>query len=283
VTWGATVHEKSGESQAFDLGLGEKKGIVVWDEDGPTSGVIQVSTFDMASVSGATPPRVISAAASDAESPRLIARGEGYWLAYIARSASDVDSDARYLAEEIGFRWIEVVPLDANGSPVAPPRAVTPQDGHVMVFDVAPTPDHGALLVFRYDDTPSGSSGGAVMRAVVHPSSTEPPAPLVVDDVGNGVPSLLDGWLSVLDAADQTRLSPLNATGEMTAPLGTEPDIGSGEPLAAIHGTVLVARPAGRAVKLAVLRCTPPAPGPESPPAAPAAQGVAGAARAGDR
>ena len=77
-----------------------------------------------------------------------------------------------------------------------------------MVFDVAPTPDNGALLVFRYDDTPSGSSGGAVMRAVVHPSSTEPPAPLVVEDVGNGVPSLLDGWLSVLDAADQPASRP---------------------------------------------------------------------------
>ena len=57
-----------------------------------------------------------------------------------------------------------------------------------------------------------------------------------MEDVGNGVPSLLDGWLAVLDAADQTRLSPLSATGEIAAPLATEPDIGSGEPLAAIHG-----------------------------------------------
>ena len=61
----------------------------------------------------------------------------------------------------------------------------------------------------------------------------------------------------------------------MTAPLATEPDIGSGEPLAAIHGTMLVARPSGRAVKLAVLRCV--APGdPRLPSAAPAPRAAPG-------
>jgi len=148
VTWGATVHERSGESQAFDIALGEKKGIVVWDEDGPTSGVIQVSTFDASTATNATPPRAISPASVDAESPRLVVRPGGYWLAYIARSGGgDVDTDARYIAEEIGFRWIEVVPLDANGSPIGSSRSITAKDGHVMVFDIAAAPDGAGLLV----------------------------------------------------------------------------------------------------------------------------------------
>jgi hypothetical protein len=257
VTWGATIHEQGGESQAFDVALGDKKGIVVWDEDGATSSVIQVSTFDTSTLSNATPPRTISRPLADAESPRLIARPGGYWLAYIGRSAGPEDSNNRAPAEDIGQRWIEVVPLDANGSPTALARAATPKDGHVMVFDMAAAPDGGAVLAYRYDDTPTGAPGGQVMRVVVHPTSIEPPSVLIEDEVGAGVPNLLPGWIAVLDAADVTRLAPLGADGQITASLNAEPDVGSGEPVAANANRLLVARPAGRAVKLVVLECRP--------------------------
>ncbi|HKQ68732.1 MAG TPA: hypothetical protein VJT73_05300 [Polyangiaceae bacterium] len=261
VTWGSTVHEKGGESLAFDIGLGEKKGIVVWDEDGPNVGLIQVSTFDVGTPANATPPRTISSATTDAESPRLLPReGGGYWLAYIARSGGEEDYDARYVAEEIGFRWIEVAQLDANGSPLSSPRAATPKDGHVMVFDMAEAPGGGATLVYRYDDTPSGSSGGNVMRVSVHPSVIDPPAVIVEGDVGPGVPTILPGWLAVLDAAEATKLAPIGPAGDLTAPLVAEPEVGSGEPLALGPGGVLVARPSGRSVKLAVVKCVAPAP-----------------------
>jgi len=256
VTWGATLHEKAGESQAFDVALGEKKGIVVWDEDGDASSAVQVSTFEASTLLNATPPRTISPPSADAESPRLAARpGGGYWLAYVARAGRSGDFDARYTAEDIGFRWIEVVPLDANGSPTGAARAATPKDGHVMVFDLAPAPEGGVLVAYRNDDTPSGSAGGEVMRVVVHPSTLDPPSVLVQDEVGAGVPNLLPGWIAVLDAAGTTRLAPLSALGEMTAPLSPEPDIGSGEPIAGSSDRLLVARPAGRAVKLVVLQC----------------------------
>ncbi|HEX9298463.1 MAG TPA: hypothetical protein VF881_21650 [Polyangiaceae bacterium] len=261
VTWGATLQEKTGESQAFDIALGEKKGIVVWDEDGPTSGVIQVSTFDVANVSNATTPRAISPPSVDAESPRLLPRGgAGYWLAYIARSAGGEDHDAQYVPEEIGFRWIEIVPLDGNGSPTTAPRAATPKDGHVMVFDIAPAPEGEALLVWRYDDSPTGSAGGEVMRTVVHSAHIDAPSVLVQGDVGAGVPGVLDGWVAVMDAAERTRLAPISPAGELTAPLSAEPEIGAGEPLAGGSEGLLVARPAGRAVKLMVLKCAPGAP-----------------------
>jgi hypothetical protein len=259
VTWGATLHERSGESQAFDIALGEKKGVVAWDEDTPNSGVIQVSTFDSATAGNATPARTISPTSADAESPRLVARPGGYWLAYISRSGGgEVDQDASYAAEDIGFRWIEVMPLDFNGSPTGASRAVTPKDGHVMVYDAAPAVDGGALLVWRYDDAPSGAAGGEVMRAVVRPGSVEPPSVLMQGDVGAGVPSLLNGWLAVMDAAETTRIAPINPSGEVVAALSAEPEIGSGEPLAGGSDAMLVARPSGRAVKLSVLRCAAP-------------------------
>jgi hypothetical protein len=262
VTWGATIHEQGGESQAFDVALGEKKGIVVWDEDGATSSIIQVSTFDAATLTNATPPRTISRPAADAESPRLVTRpGGGYWLAYIGRSTAPQDTDNPAPAEDVGFRWIELVALDANGSPTGPARVATPKDGHVMVFDIAPAPDGGALIAYRYDDTPTGAPGGQVMRVLVHPTSVDPPSVLIADEVGAGVPNLLPGWIAVLDAADVTRLAPIGLDGQIAAPLNPEPDVGSGEPIAGSSNRLLVARPSGRAVKLVVLECRPDAAG----------------------
>jgi hypothetical protein len=74
-------------------------------------------------------------------------------------------------------------------------------------------------------------------------------------DVGAGVPSLLNGWLAVMDAAETTRIAPINPAGEVIAPLSAEPEIGAGEPIAGGSEGMLVARPAGRAVKLSVLKC----------------------------
>jgi hypothetical protein len=258
VTWGATLHERGGESQAFDIALADKKGIVVWDEDGPTSSVIQVSTLDAATLTGATPARTISRPSADAESPRLAPRdGGGYWLAYIARGAGVAADDAGFVAEDVGFRWIEVVPLDANGSPVGAVRAATPKDGHVMVFDLAPAPDGAALVVYRAEESSTGAGGGQVMRAVVRPGAIDAPAVVAEDEVGAGAPTVLPGWIAVLSAAEVTRLAPLGPFGDLAAPLNAEPDIGSGEPIASSRNRLLVARPSGRAVKLVVLECRP--------------------------
>jgi len=261
VTWGATLRQKGGESQAFDIALGEKKGVVVWDEEDPSHGVIMASTFDVASASNATVARAISAATSDAESPQILARPDGgYWLAYIARAGNGEDTDGGHEdSEDVGFRWIEMAQLDANGSPTGTPRAVTPKAGHVLVFDMAPGEEGAALLVYRYDDTPIGASGGQVMRTVVRAQRVENPAVLVEgDEVGAGVPSVRGSWLAVTDAADATRLAPIRTGGDLAAPLRAEPDIGTGEPIAADGDRLLVARPAGRAVKLQVLRCSAP-------------------------
>jgi hypothetical protein len=261
VTWGSTILQKSDESQAFDIGLGDKKGIAVWDEDGPTTGVIQASTFDASNASSATTPRTISPPGVDAESPTLAPRpGGGYWLAYIARRPGAESPDAGYEAEPVGFRWIEVLSLDAQGSPTGVARTVTSKDSHVMVFDMVALDDGSALVVWRDNDTPLESAAGPVMRTVVRVGTIDPPSLLVASESGGSAPSLLPGWAAVSDAADTTRLAPVGRTGDLAGPFAAEPDIGAGEPLAVGPDGVLVARPAGRAVKLAVLRCSRDAP-----------------------
>lgn len=255
VVHGATIREARDESQGYDLALGDSKGVVVWDEETNDGGRIRASTFDAASASAATPPRTISPTSADADSPRLVARPGGWFLAYVARRDDGDVPDARYVAETIGFRWVEVVPLDALGSPVGVARAVTPKDGHVMAFDVAPTSD-GAAIVYRDDDTPSGSAGGRVMRVAVSLGSVGAPSVLADDGAGAGSPDLVGAWLSIADVASPTRIAPLREGAELAGSLRAEPAIGSGEPIAAGEGgRLLVARPSGRAVKLFVVAC----------------------------
>ena len=67
-------------------------------------------------------------------------------------------------------------------------RAVTPKDGHVIAFDAAATPDGGAAVVYRDDDTPSGSAGGRVMRVSVSLAQVGAPVVLVEESAGAGMP-----------------------------------------------------------------------------------------------
>lgn len=271
VAWGASVRSPRDESEAYDVALGERRGVLAWDEDGPRGGVVQLVTFDPAAPSTATHPRPVSPAKSDVEQPRLVVRPGGFWLAWVARRA-DAEAEPsgeganRYRAEEIGFRWVEVVPLDELGSPMGAPRAVGPTDGHAIAFDLAPGEEGGALVVWRDDDTPSGSSGGRVLRSAVRLGSIDPPEPLGDEQVGSGAPVLLPGWIALADAAETTRLAPVSPRGELRAPLAAEPAVGLGEPIAGNADRLLVARPAGRRVRLLTIRCGAPSPPPAAAP-----------------
>lgn len=254
--FGATLHEKKDESLAFDLALGEKRGVVAWDEEGPAGGKILLASFDPKSASQASPPRVVSDPAQDVESPKLVATPSGFWLAYVARLRDD--SPAKHdepAAEEVGFRYLSLVRLDENGAPQGSPRAITPRDGHVVAFDMAEAPDGKLLVVWRDDDGPSGSSGGRVMRTLVHPKTIDEPTVVEAEEIGGGVPSLFGRWLSLTDATDTTRLAPLAADFSLQRPLQAEPAIGNGEILAERSNVLLVAQPRGRAIRLAAMRC----------------------------
>ncbi len=260
VAWGATLQSRAGESQAFDLAAGAAgdRVVVAWDEERADISVIQLASVDTANLGTASATRTVSPPGRDADSPRLLARPGGYWLAWIAHRAAPTNADAAYVPEEIGYRWIELVPLDAAGTPTGRPREVSPTDGHVMVFDLGPAADGGALVVWRELDTPTGSAGGKIMRALARADSADPPAVLVDSDVGAGAPALWGQWLAVADAADVTRLGWVSVTGELLAPLIAEPDIGTGEPVAARENALLISRPLGRSTRLSVVHCQPP-------------------------
>jgi hypothetical protein len=288
VTWGAELAEGRDESLAVDLATAGERAVIVWDDvlkDTKRSSVI-LASFDVASLRSTTQPRPVSPPSVDADSPRVVARPGGYWLAYVAQAAekerADRDDpsakpkskrpakneiDEERGGEAILNRWLEVIPLDETGAAVSAPRAVTPKNGHVLGYDVELGEDGAVLLAWRDDDTPSGSSGGRVSTVLVRLGGVGEARVVAEEGVGAGVPELLPGWLFVAALSGPARLGPVTPAGELAGELIPEASLGvGGEALAATKAALLVARPAGKAMKLSVMKCTPSAAATDSPP-----------------
>ncbi|WP_437599899.1 hypothetical protein WMF28_44435 [Sorangium sp. So ce590] len=299
VTWGAELAEGRDESLALDIAASGERAVIVWDDvtrDGKRSRIMLASA-DVGTLRSVTSARPVSQPSTDAEMPRVLGRPGGYWLAYIARAEepareaptepSDVNEDTAAAGETITHQWLEVVPLDETGALTATPRAVTPRDGHVLAYDLTLSDDDGLLLAFRDDDTPSGSIGGRISAVLVRLGGASEPRVIVGGageqdgppeaalGVGAGVPALLASargsgpggaregaaaWLAIANASGPTQLAALTARGELADGLHAEPALGRGEPIAASAEALLVAHPAGKAMKLGVLRCTVTAP-----------------------
>jgi hypothetical protein len=298
VTWGGEIAASRDQSAEFSVELGESRGVVVWDEFDKKQrrGTIRVSSFDGANVATVTEPRTISLETRDAEAPRLAPRPGGFWLAFTSRpsaapvkrspfgkpapgsstrAASDAGSDDSVL--RVGQRGIDVVPLDANGSPIAEPRSVTLPRAHVMAFDIGAGADGALLLAWRDDDTAPGVESGAVYMAKVMLDGSITRSVIDDDHGGAGVPSLVVDqkrparagvhplWLALASVSDRTRLGALSPEGQLLDTLGSDPLLSNAEPLALRDGRLLLGRPRGMAVELSVIDC---APGPSPAPAA---------------
>jgi hypothetical protein len=148
------------------------------------------------------------------------------------------------------------VPLDAAGAATAAPRPATPTDGHVLAFDIELGRDGSAMIAWRDDDTPSGSSGGRVSAVLVSLGGIGEPHVLAEEGVGSGVPELLQGWMALSSLSGATQLAPMTADAQLKGPLARELSFGNGEPIASTDQAILLARPAGRAIKLSVMRCS---------------------------
>lgn len=264
LTWGPEVSEGRDESLALDLATSGDHGVIVWDDvskDGKRT-MVMIESFDPQTMKSDGALRPISSLKNDAELPRLITRPGGYWLAYVVvgEGKKPKDEDTGLGGEAIVPRWIEVVPLDEKGEPVGLPRPVTPKDGHALVFDVENSEDGGMIVAYRDDDTPSGSTGGKVMTVWVRLSGLGEALLVTEEASSTGVPDLLPGWMAIASLSGATRIGPLSAKGELIGELRREPELGNGEVLAGTRASLLIARPAGKAMKLSVVECIAEAP-----------------------
>ena len=275
VTWGVELSEGHDESSALDLAASGARAVVVWDDVNAEEkrSHVMMSSFDIATMRSVTSARPVSSPTTDASSPRLIARPGGYWLGYLAsaekapkkgrKDPSNAGEKPRKNGEDEGDDesgeaiqngWIEVMPLDENGAPTAAARPVTPRTGHALAFDLELGEDGAARLAWRDDDTPTGSTGGRLSSALVRLGGAIEVHVLAEESFGAGVPDLLPGWL-VVGGMGATKLGAIDLRGVLAGGLDPEPSLGTGEPLAATKDAILIAQPAGKAMRLGVVHC----------------------------
>lgn len=289
VTWGPELSEANDESLAVDIAATGSHAVVVWDDVplGRERSVIELATFDVGAMRGSgarpvTPPSV------DADVPRLAPRPGGFWLSYMVHgdaptaptaekdeeeepedagasakkpgkgkgSNNPDDSDTEAAGEAIAHQWIELVPLDEGGFPTGAPRPVTPRNSRVIGYDLDDGEDGRAVVLYREDDTPSGSSGGRVKVVIAELGGVSEPHVIAEEGVGSGVPMLHDGWVVIHSLSGPVQLGAIGPRGDLVSELSPEASLKLGEVLTAQKDAFLVATPAGRAMKLGVVRCT---------------------------
>lgn len=209
----------------------------------------------------------------EAESPRLVARKGGYFLAWVARGAANrpklvparkLDTDAGVpvsLLDE-GPTAIEIALLDANGTAVGSARRVTPEGAHVVAFELAPAPDGGALLVYRDDREGPGLDRPDAQAVWVRPDGS---TALQSWDTGDaaGLPALLVdpepakgqpwGWVSI-PSERELSLSPLSEATTLPEPARDEHQRGA-EALAVGQGRFLLSRAKNGQRELSLVEC----------------------------
>lgn len=276
VTWGPELSEGRDESLALDVAVASGRGVVTWDDvpRGEKRSRVMFAAFEIAGMTLTSPAKPISPPSGDAEIPKLTVRPGGYWIAYVTqgeeikkndkkaskKKKADDDEDVeerddRASGEAITHRWIEVAPLDEAGSPIAPPRAVTPKTGYVVSFDLDLGDDGAALLAYRDDDTPSGAAGGRLHSVLVRLSGASEPKVLSDDSRAAGAPDLLAGWIAIASVHGPTQLASVGPKGDLLDALMPEPSLGSGEPIAASKAGLLWARPAGKSMRIGLVTC----------------------------
>jgi hypothetical protein len=278
VVWGSEV-PVGRDSQSFALELAEGAGLLVWDEVRKQHNVIRGAVFDPRDLSKPVELLTLSRPSDDAETPRLVARPGGYWLAFLThrlpgakappkdlpRPLPSAEDDGPEELLDLGPRWLELMPLDTHGMANAPARIISPEHSHVLVFDLAPGPGGGALLTWRDDRTTPGVEGGSVNLALASVDGSVERSMVEDDESGGGIPLLVvdetappsdfRAWLGVSSGTDATRLGQLGPTGRLLGELNTDPTVRGADLLAARNGRLLLARPRGLAQELSVVRC----------------------------
>jgi hypothetical protein len=273
------------------LAWGEHGALLVFGAKRAPGGGLKLVTLDPEKLGGPFTPRDLEGTLH-AESPVLVARPGGYWLAWVAETppgektdagaqkptkpdagtrgaaprASGAPNDAEEDAPlvESGPRVLMTLPLDAAGKSLGVPRAVSAPRVHVVGFEAALAPDGALVLTFRENEASPGVESGPPDLARVTLDGAIGHAKLEDEDLSAGLPALLADtktggrtWVALESASGGTRIGVLKEPG-----LGLESLVGDrllrgADVLAAGDGKLLVSRNRGRAVELEVLECKP--------------------------
>ncbi|MFZ5889755.1 MAG: hypothetical protein ACOY0T_01690 [Myxococcota bacterium] len=266
------------DAAAFSFEISGSDGLVAFTKLEKGRGSVALARIDLEKL---TPKGEVAAVASsrpgEMESPRLVKRAGGYLLAFIVRGAAtppkaalgkpseyDAGLTEQTLVDE-GPSAIEVVPLSESGTPTGAPHRITPNTAHVIAFEMAPTNDGGALVVYRDDHEGPGLARPGAEAVLVRPDGSTASHSWDLGETA-GLPSLLFdatppsgrpwAWLSVPSEAE-SRVTPLAANPLELGELKSAPELAASELLAAASGRLLRARTRGGQRLLSVVDCAP--------------------------
>jgi len=283
IRWGASVHDGDDESQAFEVAVSGKQGILVWDDwqKSENHGVVKLARFSSSDVGVLSPPEGVSKSGADAEAPRVVAAQHGFWLAFIvnedsagsvkdhskrtargqagsAAAEDDIESERTLRAS---LRAIELVRLDKSGAIQGEAQRITPPGARVTQFDLASDHQGAAYLAWRAGASSLASEGGEVGVLVVSPDGTQNRLPLGEIESGSGVPQLFfddatpsSGVLAVAKPGDDTELLSLSV-GQPSQPLTLIGSAASAMPVAFAGKQLLLVRALGRGLQLTSALC----------------------------
>ncbi len=238
------------ESYAFDVAVAGDVALVAWDEDAPSrdTGLVKVATVDI----GAAPEqpdgsarglRVVSDPASDAESPRVVAReGGGFFVAWLARRTVDV-KDAGHAAaleapgERRAFTWVELAVVDSRGNAIMSARRVTPATGHAAEIELS-SADGGVMVHVQDEEARADGAGMRIYKVFVAATGAAgAPVDVVPDGVGRAAMALLGTaarpWIAYTDTVEHAFLA-----GPSGGPRAAVPAFDPGRPLVDEKGVI---------------------------------------------
>ncbi len=276
LTWCGDVQQGRDDSSAFSLAAAAEGGVLVWDDyDAKTQHtVVRAVTFRADDCSKPSAPRVLSPAGADAESPSIVSRPGGFWLAWLSpaptkkaddkkpseASAKSPESSDEGNVVDLVPHALMLMPLDAKGAPSGEARSITSSGAHVVTFDLAATKEGGALLAYRDDPTAPGAEARLMQLALVSPDGSIQNERLEDERFTAGAPSLVpDAKGPIWFGAGADNAEVLLGTVERAKVIGldTEALLTSKQLLTASDGRLLYVEPKGRGASLGVLRCAP--------------------------
>lgn len=262
------------------LALGEHGGVLVFGAKRAGGVGLKLVELEPAALAGPKAPAPHELERTlHAESPLLVVRPGGFWLAWIAEEPAKPQGDAGIPIPADGAspateddaplvrsgpRLVLALPLDGAGKPIGTPRTVSGDKAHVLGFEAAPLPDGALALAFRENESSPGVESGPPELVKVGLDGALEHAKLDDEDLSAGLPALLADarpggrvWVALESASGGTRVGLVKE-----GALGLESLVGDralrgAEVLAVGSGALLVSRNRGRAVELEVLECHP--------------------------
>jgi len=261
------------------MALGERGAVLVFGAKRAQGIGLKLVLLDPAALTGSPAAHELDRTLH-AESPLLIARPGGFWLAWVSEEPAKPRADAGApvaphadagpppATEEdaplvsSGPRLLLVLPLDAAGKPTGTPRVVSADNAHVLGFEAAPLPDGALALTFRENESSPGVERGPPELARVTLDGAIEHAKVEDEDLSAGLPSLLADarpggrvWVALESASGGTRIGQLKDGALALESLVGDRALRGAEVLAAGSGALLVSHNRGRAVELEVLEC----------------------------